>query len=222
MARELDTELKDALEETKAFDEEAMAALLMTHEATPITEMPLREFERIPGFSVSQSFHAFTIVKEWKGNRGITQVLDEPGVPTEPPYLANATDYDPTEPSQYFTSPTGQMYRWDGKGRDWYQGKKGSDGQKMPKPRFAPWGEVHKVIIVKHVEFQGVRFPDPAEFPAALATGADWFHHGYGCWIGAGGKPYRDISREVSDRIKLAKERYDPDREFQVAGLVSG
>ena len=101
---------------------------------------------------------------------------------------------------------TGEHWRWDGKGRGPQPGKSKITGETPPATMF-PNGEPHRVGIVKHTTVGGIRVPDEQDAHDANYEELDWFHQGYGVWIGRGGKPYGDVPREVRARFLQAQAR---------------
>lgn len=196
MATELDKELVEQLEKSGALSAELMDRLMAANDSDDITNFGVEQFHVLEGFNPATAFVAHRIISDWKARKGIVTVTDEPTMPKKPPYLNTPEDYDAHDPGQFWTSPTGQMIRWDGKGRN------------LPKSDPRRWGQPHRVIAVKHFEAFGAVIPDRADAEKALKSGMDWFHHGYRCWIGAGGKPYASVPRDVKDKVKAARERF--------------
>lgn len=155
---------------------------------------------------------AFHIVRELKVETASTVDTAGRQLPDAPPYLkrdksGNPVGYDPTDPTQFWTDPaTGELWRWDGKRAHQYAGQKDAAGRVIPQQQY-PFGKPNRVMIVKHRTVDGVAVPDPEEAAAADLGGYDWFHQGYGVWIGNGGKAYRDVPREVRRRVIDARAR---------------
>lgn len=153
---------------------------------------------------------AFAIVRRLRtpevapANRTVT-------LPEKPPYLYDAdgrqvAEYDPTDPTQFWTAPTGELYRWDGK-RDRTAGKpvKNLMGHIITKTKF-PYGEPRLVMKVHHATIDGIPVPDAKQVSEARLKGYDWFHMGLGQWIG-GAKPYRPADQSLLRRLKDATAR---------------
>ena len=66
----------------------------------------------------------------------------------------------------------------------------------------------HHVAIVRHHRVEGISVPDEQEAHDATADEFDWFHQGYGVWIGHGGKPYGEVTRERRARFLTAQARF--------------
>lgn len=140
-----------------------------------------------------------------------TPVATATRLPEKPPYLYNkageqVSDYDPSDPTQYWEAPTGELWRWDGK-RDRSNGRtvKNLMGFAIEKTRF-PFGEPHPVMKVDHKTIDGIAVPDSKQVTEARLGGYDWFHVGLGVWIG-GAKPRRPFDASLLRRVKDAAER---------------
>lgn len=184
---ELDKDVMEALEE-------AGGALL---------NATLDDLQKLKGVGPATAYGVFTIVDRFKARAGVTDSESaSTRIPKEPPYLnGNPDNYDPTNAGQYWVDPrdAGVMWRWDGK-----------------RESLHPYGEVHRVVIVPHetvtVGRDDIRVPvrperQSDEVRGLVAAGAHWFHQGYGCWIGQGGKPLMDVDPAIRRMVKMASEQ---------------
>lgn len=206
----MDKELKDALLATEAFDAEDLELLDVGEEANgPIVNWSQDKFAEIFGSNAAKRIVAHQTVSMFKSGPVIEAGADVE-IPDFPPYLARgqggvALGYDPHDPSQYWTSPFGEMFRWDGKRGT---GGERSEVTKEQAPRNPyPHGKPKRVTVVRHRAFDGVLIPDEQEAHDANAAGLDWFHRGYNCWVGDGGKPYGEVAPDVRQRFLAARDR---------------
>lgn len=205
--------IENALKGTNAFTDDDMTLLRIAEgDRGDMGNWSLGAFQEVFGEDVAKAIVAHTAVTAAKAPVA-EDAVQRTVLPEFPPYLdrdqktGEPVGYDPHNPGQFWTDPdTGEMWRWDGKGRDWKQGQKNSLGQPVPRPVW-PYGEPHRVVAVKHVTVDGVRVPDMQEAHDANSTERDWFHMGYNVWIGKGGKPYGDVDPEVRRRVLSAQER---------------
>jgi hypothetical protein len=189
---ELTDELAGEMRETGLFSDEQLEAL---REAAPeLPNWPRSRYEVLADFTPELAFIAHQLVTSYIGQQAIER-RPEGTMPDRAPYLDRLEDYDPTDPSQFYTHVDGTLWRWDGK-----RGV-GEDGTRFP------YGERHPVIVVDHVEVDGALVPRPDAVTAAIRLGYDWFHHGYGCWVGAGGATYRRVDPRASARMRAAQEQ---------------
>jgi len=204
-----------ALKKSEAFTDDDIA-LLGEHEKEhgPVINWPRSRF--IETLGPKDGLAAFTVVRETKGS---TEVMEQAiaALPEKPPYLevdknGVVLGYDPSDPSQFYSVPeTGELWRWDGKREDGRGGRKSEiTGEVIPSQKF-PFGEPHRVMNVRHHMVAGVNIPNYQDAHDANSGGYDWFHHGYGCWVGGGGKPYGHVSAERHARVKAAINQ-DPAR----------
>lgn len=144
------------------------------------------------------------VVGSFRTSLALNGQAEQTSVPDFPPYLTKGSvatgkgaviGYNPHDASQYWTDErSGKMYRWDGKRKE------------KPEDRW-PFGQPHEVAIVRHTNVGGTYVPDEQQAHDANSAELDWYHHGYNCWIGKGGKPYGNVPREVRDAVIVAGER---------------
>jgi hypothetical protein len=194
------------------FTEENVAALeAAERQHGMIQNWPGETFGEVLADDIRGRYAAMVVSRE-KSGAPTDDANQVARLPEKPPYLATDAKgvpkgYDPTDPSQYYTDDgTGEMWRWDGKRARSNEGKLNDDNKPIEPQRY-PFGQPHRVISVPHQRVDGVAVPDPTETARANAAGYDWFHHGYGVWVGNGGKPYRDVSAEVRRRVRAAREQ---------------
>jgi len=138
---------------------------------------------------------AFDVIRQAKAS--IPGERKTSAVPNRAPYLTYkdgvATDYDPHDPSQFWTDPdTGEMYRWDGK------------------------GERHRVVKVTHDRATGgALLPNDAAVLDAIASGSHWFHLGLGVWC-VGIKQLSETTQERRDAVRVALGTRDRDAGFPI------
>jgi len=212
----VNSQTRDALERTGAFTPDDIELLERTEDGPrgTVTNWPVTSFQEVlddvaKGIVAHQ---AMSLVKAGDAPSVTNTVV----LPDFPPYLAVGEDgkpvgYNPSDPSQYWTdADTGELWRWDGKGREVAGASRtNSLGQLIPVARW-PNGEPHRVTLVKHLTVNGIRIPDlQAEIDANNAE-HDWFHQGYGVWVGKGGKTYGEVPQEVRSRVRLAMDTIRP------------
>lgn len=184
---------------------------------TIVENWPLGTFEDALG-DRARAFIAHSLVAQAK--LGAAPELGAPTtMPDFPPYLQRGTDgkpmgYDPHDGSQYWTDPdTGEHWRWDGKGRgDPAKGapaRRNSLGETVRESDW-PFGQPHRVVLVPHDTVNGVPVPRVQEMHDANSQGADWFHRGYKCWVGLGGKLYSDVTPVQRQRVLAALNARPP------------
>jgi hypothetical protein len=199
----MDTAVIAALTDTRAFTEADIATLEKAEtKHGAIVNWPEKTFHDVLAENPAAAILARQAVAVAKASAVVEQ-RGEAVLPTFPPYLSKGKDgkpegYDPHDPSQYWTDPeSGEMYRWDGKGR----------GKAVPTDRWLN-GQPHRVVIVQHRRSRdGVLLPDEQGALDANSQGHDWFHHGYGVWVGNGGKLYGDVLLETRNRFKIAQSQ---------------
>lgn len=212
----MDKDLRDALLATEAFDAEDVQLLEVGEEAHgPIVNWGPDKFADVFGANKAQQIVAHQTVALFKSGP-VTEASSSALLPDFPPYLkrgqnGEALGYDPHDPSQYYTDVlSGEMYRWDGKGRGEQVERVYMEHGRSEMRRIVsqhPHGKVKRVTLVKHVLFDGMRIPDEQAAHDANAAGLDWFHHGYNVWIIDGGKPAGDVSPELRQRFLDTRER---------------
>lgn len=181
-------ELRETLIE-RGVPEGAVGELALQAAEEDIAVWPQSRYGEIKGMSKAAAYVAYRTVHEFVARQG---VLEEKivSIPDRPPYLDSPEQYDPTDPAQVWRAPeTAQLYRWDGR-RDSRH----------------PWGQVWPVMEVDHYLVNGVLVPDPDQARRAIDGGYEWFHKGYGCWIGIGGKPRGYVDRERREAVVRAME----------------
>jgi hypothetical protein len=212
----MDKELETALLATGAFDQDDIEMVDVAEQAHgPIANWGPDKYADAFGTNKAKQIIAQQAVAKFKAGP-VVELAANVVLPDRPPYLGRGTlgeaiGYDPSDPSQYWTDPaTGEMWRWDGKGRGEQQERVYMDhGRSELRSTVAqyPHGKPRRVVLVRHTSFDGVRIPDEQEAHDANAAGYDWFHHGYNCWITDGGKPTGDVSPEVRQRFLDTRER---------------
>jgi hypothetical protein len=201
-------ELAEILRETLVLDPDVMEALAEMGDR--VFNASIEDLAESAGVDHSVGFAIFTIVERHKAGQGIARV-DEPTLfPEQPPYLTSrmmhspphAGEYDSHNAGQFWTAEDGKMYRWDGKRSS----------------RF-PWGDRHRIVSVPHdsieigrevvlIPMRNEAWPDETR-ALVLSGAAQYFHQGYGCWIGAGGKPLADIPTKRRALILSAQQQRD-------------
>lgn len=184
---EFTAELEADLLETDALDAADVATLRDAAADEPLGNWSADRYRALKGFGPAKAFVAHAVVRRHLASQGI-EVVERTQIPERPPYLDGPGDYDPRDPTQFWTSKTGEMFRWDGK------------------------GVVHPVTVVRHYQVGEVFIPDRDEVTRAIKAGLDWFHHGYGTyrgWIGRGGKPYFTHTSADRQRVLLAKQQLE-------------
>lgn len=205
----MQTTISDALTASGFVEEDVLLLTEAEKDFGPVQNWPEARFTEI--LDAIKGLAAFSIVRASKvatvSRQGERAVL-----PEKPPYLSVDRNgvpvgYDSTDPSQYWTDPgTAELWRWDGKRAQPLAGKKDEAGRVIPEQPY-PYGKPHRVMLVSHMSVDGIAVPDPRQQAEADAKGYDWFHQGYGTWIGNGGKPYRDVPVELSRQVRAARER---------------
>ena len=161
------------------------------------------DLRELKGVGSATAYGVFTIVEQFKARQGVADPdSSTTRIPDEPPYLnGDPSSYDPLNAGQYWTDPrdASVMWRWDGK-----------------RSQLHPFGEVHRVVIVPHETVQvgneDVRIPvrperQSDELRGLVAAGAQWFHHGYGCWVGQGGRLLSDVLPARRRLVRMAAEQ---------------
>lgn len=168
-------------------------------------------FKEVLECDPAKAIVARQVISQFRSDQAIERPNEQAIIPNFPPYLQKGTGtgkgavigYNPHDPSQYWVEPnSGKMYRWDGKRIE------------GPNDRW-PYGEPRQVVIVKHTPVGDILVPDEQEMHNANVAEMDWYHHGYKCWIGKGGKAYGNVPREVRDALVVAQQqlrRQDGDR----------
>lgn len=170
------------------------------------------QFSELDGFGNSSAFAAWTVIQQFKAG----EVVDHTravSLPDFPPYLASWEDYDPTDPTQFWTAPTGEMFRWTGKWHGEFTGQPIAEPKAKDIATRGP--EVRRVLQVPHHLSDGIMVPDRDAAARAIRDGYDWFHRGYNTWITRGGKPVREVPRRVRDQVRLAQENYYSGQPFR-------
>lgn len=202
----MDATILTALRTTEAFSDEDLALLQEAEAARgDVRNWPPSAFGEVLMGSTAQAVLARNLVREAKV--GVAEELRSAVLlPDAPPYLDDLADYNPADPTQFWTDPdTGEHWRWDGKGRGPQGIRSKITGETAPTAH--PSGEPHRVAIVRHTTVDGVRVPNEQEAHDANHEELDWFHQGYGVWIGRGGKPYGNVTRETRNRFLVAQTR---------------
>lgn len=205
-----------ALTATQAFSEEDFELLEAGEQAGYglIQNWTMEQFREVLDGDPAKAYVAHHAVSTVKAG-DIIQIGVESSIPEFPPYLERGADgkpvgYDPHDPSQFWISPGGERYRWDGKGRGEQGGRLLASTKELVPNVDWPYGRPHRVAIVQHrATPDGVLIPDLQQSHDANAQELDWFHRGYNCWIGMGGKPYGDVDPETRRRVISAQERYN-------------
>ncbi len=187
----IDDELKAALKATGAISPAQIETLVEVEDELP--NWPRSRYAELEGISAASAYVAHEIVSRHRGQQALSQAPSGP-MPDHPPYLDEPGEYNPHNPSQVYTHIDGRLFRWDGK-----RGKQDNE-------TFA-WGKLRPVVVVPHTDVGGVMVPDAGPATRAIHDGVDWFHYGYNCWIGNGGKPLGIIPQDVRDQVRLAQER---------------
>lgn len=183
-------------------DEDLKALTAAEKEHGPVQNWPQSRFTEV--LDSVRGYAAFAMVEREKSAH-VAEETPSRALPEKPPYLDRLEDYDPTDPNQYWTDPaTGELWRWDGKRAG--ARTKNQLGQMAPAQQY-PNGQPRRVMLVPHTTIDGVRVPDSEGADEAIKKGYDWFHYGYGSWIGPGGKAYRNVTPEVRRRVIAARER---------------
>ncbi|KKN74350.1 hypothetical protein LCGC14_0391510 [marine sediment metagenome] len=184
-------ELRAALEATGAFTSSQLKALYEAEDELP--NFSRDRYAGLDAFTKSTAYIAHEIITRYIGQQALSQEPSGP-MPVKPPYLDKPDEYDPHNPSQVYTHVDGKLYRWDGK-----RGEQDNVSYE--------WGKLRPVVVVSHTDVGGVMVPDAAPASQAIRDGVDWFHWGYDCWIGNGGKPLGVVTQDVRDQVRLAQER---------------
>lgn len=177
-------EVRRRLEDVGGLNDRQIAVLVEASIEDELTNWSREKFEGLDGFGRQSAFVAWTVIQQYKVPDA-ERIRTRADLPETAPYLGpNGEGYDPRDPSQYYTHPeTGEMYRWDGKRSAQYPG-----GMRRP------------VVMMPHVERNGVLIPDPEQVSdvirVARSKGADWFHRGYASWVNPSGKPYAMVDPE--------------------------
>ncbi len=226
---ELPADLVAAFAKTGLFDSSAIDRLAAT--GPEITNWSLLKFQDALGAQLGFIAHAAT--QTFVAAQAIT-VQKKRVLPDAPPYLDDPGDYDATNPAQFYRHIDGSLWRWDGKRGDQEASPGGPDqeGAGLKEGRITyPWGERHPVMVVNHTDVNGVLMPrqgkpsDEGTAQEAIAMGADFFHHGYGCWVGPGGKRDGVVDVETARAVRAARETMESgasDIGFAASALVAG
>jgi hypothetical protein len=194
-----------ALERTQAFTEDDLEQLkLFEDEQGPIANWPPLTFEDLFTGEIAKAIVARQAVSDAKVGLA-PEASRETVLPEFPPYLSKLEDYNPSDPSQFWTDPaTGELWRWDGKGRSpqvQVRGLPFGAPKQLSELPIYKNGEPHRVVQVPHITVNGLRIPTLQGMQDANAQEYDWFHHGYGVWIGHGGKPYGEVDMQLRQRV---------------------
>lgn len=187
----LSDELRAALEATGAFTASQLTSLSEAEDELP--NFSRNRYAELDAFTKSTAYIAYEIITQHIAQQALSQAPTGP-MPVKPPYLDKPDEYDPHNPSQVYTHVDGKLYRWDGK-----RGQQDNVSYE--------WGKLRPVVVVPHTDVGGVMVPDTAPASQAIRDGVDWFHYGYDCWIGNGGKPLGIVTQDVRDQVRLAQER---------------
>ncbi len=191
----LTEDLALVLQETLNLSPDVMEALEESGE--DIFNASIEDLADIKGVGAAIAFGIHTLLEKFKGGQGVESQKPPTVIPDAPPYLTKQVvayppvvgSYDPHNPGQYWVSPVNsEMYRWDGKRSN----------------RFA-FGEPHRIFQAPHdtisIGREIIQIPKRREqWDPQLRTlfedrviKAQYFHHGFNCWVGRDDKPLAEV-----------------------------